>query len=153
MAIHRSSEVVNFKTLILFEIYFCGNSAFGTYNKFNFYSRDIVSPSDRQHRKIPPPWELNQVLTSSDLEITPIITSVRLSTDNINKLIMKSRGLVNFYKDMATMIMINTLTLSLSRTPSLYLELSLSRTNSLVPCEFEIERVNCILLFRIIKTN
>ena len=26
---------------------------------------------------------------------------------------------------------------------SLYLELSLSRTNSLVPCEFEIERVNC----------
>ena len=27
---------------------------------------------------------------------------------------------------------------------SLYLELSLSRTNSLVPCEFEIERVKCI---------
>ena len=27
---------------------------------------------------------------------------------------------------------------------SLYLELSLSRTNFLVPCEFEIERVNCI---------
>ena len=27
---------------------------------------------------------------------------------------------------------------------SLYLELSLPRTNSLVPCEFEIERVNCI---------
>ena len=27
---------------------------------------------------------------------------------------------------------------------SLYLELSLSRTNSLVPCEFEIERVNYI---------
>ena len=27
---------------------------------------------------------------------------------------------------------------------SLYLELSLSRTNSLVPCEFEIERVDCI---------
>ena len=26
---------------------------------------------------------------------------------------------------------------------SLYLELSLSRTNSLVPCEFEIERVHC----------
>ena len=26
---------------------------------------------------------------------------------------------------------------------SLYLELSLSQTNSLVPCEFEIERVNC----------
>ena len=26
---------------------------------------------------------------------------------------------------------------------SLYLELSLSRTNSLVPCEFEIERVDC----------
>ena len=26
----------------------------------------------------------------------------------------------------------------------LYLEISLSRTNSLVPCEFEIERVNCI---------
>ena len=29
---------------------------------------------------------------------------------------------------------------------SLYLELSLSRTNFLVPCEFEIERVNCILM-------
>ena len=27
---------------------------------------------------------------------------------------------------------------------ALYLELSLSRTNFLVPCEFEIERVNCI---------
>ena len=26
-----------------------------------------------------------------------------------------------------------------------YLELSLSRTNYLVPCEFEIERVNCIV--------
>ena len=27
----------------------------------------------------------------------------------------------------------------------LYQEISLSRTNSLVPCEFEIERVNCIV--------
>ena len=30
---------------------------------------------------------------------------------------------------------------------SLYLELSLSRTNSLVPCEFEIERVHCTCLY------
>ena len=30
---------------------------------------------------------------------------------------------------------------------SLYLELSLSRTNSLVPYEFEIERVNCIYFY------
>ena len=29
---------------------------------------------------------------------------------------------------------------------SLYLELSLSRTNSLVPCEFEIERESTVLL-------
>ena len=29
---------------------------------------------------------------------------------------------------------------------SLYFELSLSRTNFLVPCEFEIERVNCTLM-------
>ena len=29
---------------------------------------------------------------------------------------------------------------------SLYLKLSLSRTNSLVPCEFERERVNCIYI-------
>ena len=36
---------------------------------------------------------------------------------------------------------------------SLYLELSLSRTNFLVPCEFEIERVNCISLSLLLNRN
>ena len=121
---------------------------------FDFWNSNVTINSNR--------YEKHSKITKQDLIQTVIrMSAVKRKLNNVS-LIQKCKIIRHIEKGMTNKaasekfgIPKNTISTWMKNKNKLllllsflYLELSLSRTNSLVPCEFEIERVHCIpLLF------